>query len=174
MSYVVDWRSNVSSKTQRRDPVKDRGMQLWPGLGNRGAPAACVSKDARDWTLSELVYVHVLRVRRRVGRIGVLYHLLLVPTIVGPGVRLCWIALPPDSEACAVYQYQIMHSEILKILDSTRLRRQRLGVQLGLGLENRGEPTACVHNDTRNWTHFVLVYVHVLRVRRRVGCIGGL
>ena len=48
------------------------------------------------------------------------------------------------------------------------------GVQLGLGLENRGEPTACVHNDTRNWTHFVLVYVHVLRVRRRVGCIGVL
>ena len=48
------------------------------------------------------------------------------------------------------------------------------GVQLGLGLENRGEPMACVPNDTRNWTHFVLVYVHVLRVRGRVGCIGVL
>ena len=48
------------------------------------------------------------------------------------------------------------------------------GVQLGLGLGNRGEPTACVHNDTRNWTHFVLVYAHVLRVRRRVGRIGVL
>ena len=45
------------------------------------------------------------------------------------------------------------------------------GVQLGLGLENRGEPTACFPNDARDWTHFVLVYVHVLRVRRRVGCI---
>ena len=26
----------------------------------------------------------------------------------------------------------------------------------------------------RNWTHFVLVYVHVLRVRRWVGCIDVL
>ena len=70
MSYVVDWRSNVSSKTQRRDP--DRGVQLGLGLGNRGALIACAFNDARDWTHSVLVYVHVLRVRRRVGCIGVL------------------------------------------------------------------------------------------------------
>ena len=31
-----------------------------------------VAADARDWTRFVLVYVHVLRVRRRVGRIGVL------------------------------------------------------------------------------------------------------
>ena len=89
MSYVADWRSNVSSKTQRhdgRDPVEDRGVQLWPGLGNRGALMACVFNDARDWTHSVLVHVHVLRVRRLVGCIGVLLHLLLVPTILlGPG-----------------------------------------------------------------------------------------
>ena len=50
------------------------------GLGNRGAPTACVPNDARDWTHVVLVYVHVLRVRWRVGCIGVIYHLLLVPT----------------------------------------------------------------------------------------------
>ena len=72
MSYVVDWRSSVSSRTQRHDPVEVRGVQLWLDLGNRGAPTACVSKDARDWTHFVFVYVHVLRARRRVGRIGVL------------------------------------------------------------------------------------------------------
>ena len=35
-------------------------------------------------------------------------------------------------------------------------------------------PTACAFNDDRDWTHFVLVYVHVLRVRRRMGRIGVL
>ena len=58
------------------------------------------------------------------------------------------------------------HSEILKkILNNAASCK---------GLENRGEPTACVPNDARNWTHFVLVYVHVLRVRGRVGCVGVL
>ena len=60
------------SRTQWHDLVEDRGVQLWLGLGNRGAPTACVSNDARDWTHFVLVYVHVLRVRKRVGRIGVL------------------------------------------------------------------------------------------------------
>ena len=101
MSYVVDWRSSVSSRTQWHDLVEDRGVQLWLGLGNRGAltamsrhasllntkiqiqiqhifvtqvkPATSFNdNDARDWTHFVLVYVHVLRVRRRVGRIGVL------------------------------------------------------------------------------------------------------
>ena len=61
------------SRTQWHDLVEDRGVQLGLGLGNRGALTACVSNnDARDWTHFVLVYVHVLRVRRRVGRICVL------------------------------------------------------------------------------------------------------
>ena len=72
MLFVVDWRSSVSSRTQWHDVVEERGVQLWLSLGNRGAPTACVFNDARDWTHFVLVYVHELRVRRRVGRIGVL------------------------------------------------------------------------------------------------------
>ena len=72
MSYVADWRSNVCSKTQQRDLGEDRGVQLWPDLGNRGAQMACVVDDARDWTHSVLVHVLVLHVRMRVGRIGIL------------------------------------------------------------------------------------------------------
>ena len=75
MSFVVDWRSSVSSRTQWHDLIEDRGVQLGLGLGNRGEPTAvtaCVPNDARDWTHFVLVYVHVLRVRRRVGCIGVL------------------------------------------------------------------------------------------------------
>ena len=48
MSHVADWRSNVSSKTQRRNLGEDRGVQLWLGLGNREAHMACVVHDARD------------------------------------------------------------------------------------------------------------------------------
>ena len=66
------YKFNVSSKTQRRKLGEDRGVQLWLGLGNRGVQMACVVNDARDRILSVLVYVHVFRVRRRVGRIGVL------------------------------------------------------------------------------------------------------
>ena len=62
-NVVADWRSNVSSKTQRRNLDEDRGAQLWPDLGNRGAQKACVVDGARDWTHSVLVYVHVPRVR---------------------------------------------------------------------------------------------------------------
>ena len=74
MSYVADWRSNVSSKTQRHNVGEDRGVQLWPevGPGKRGAQMTRVVNDARDWTHSVFVYVHLLRVRRQVGRIGVL------------------------------------------------------------------------------------------------------
>ena len=72
MSFVVDWRSSVSSKTQWHDLIEDRGVQLGLGLENRGEPTACVHNDARNWTHFVLVYVHVLRVRRRVGCIGVL------------------------------------------------------------------------------------------------------
>ena len=69
MSYVKDWwHSKVSLKTLWRNPGEDRGVQLWLGLGNRGA----LTNDVRDWTHSALVYIHVLRVSRRVGRIGVL------------------------------------------------------------------------------------------------------
>ena len=71
MLFVVDWRSSGSSRTQWHDPIEDRGVQLGLGLGNRGVPTPCVSNDAQDWTHFVLVYVHVLRVRRRVGRIGV-------------------------------------------------------------------------------------------------------
>ena len=56
MVYV---RSSVSSMTQRHDPVEDLGVQLWLGLGNRGAPPACVFDDARDWTHFMFVYAHV-------------------------------------------------------------------------------------------------------------------
>ena len=72
MSFVVDWRSCVSSRTQRHDLVEDRGVQLGLGLGSRGEPTACVSNEAPDGTHFVSVYVHVLCVRRRVGRIGVL------------------------------------------------------------------------------------------------------
>ena len=51
---------------------EDKFQQLWLDLGNRGAHMARVGDDARDWNHSVLVYVHVLRVRRRVGRISVL------------------------------------------------------------------------------------------------------
>ena len=58
MSFGVDWRSSISSRSQRHDLVEDRGVLL--GLG-RWASTACVSNDARDWTHFVLVYVHVLR-----------------------------------------------------------------------------------------------------------------
>ena len=54
-AFVVDWRSSVSSRTQWHDLVEDRGVQLGLGLENRGAPTACVSNDARDWTHFVLV-----------------------------------------------------------------------------------------------------------------------
>ena len=68
MSYVADRRSSVSSKTQRHNLGEDRGVQLWPDLGNRGAHMTYVVNDARDyWTRSVLVYDHVFRVRTRRG-----------------------------------------------------------------------------------------------------------
>ena len=111
MSFVVDWRSSVSWRTQCHHLIEIEACSWDSASETEGRATACVSIDARDWTHFVLVYVHVLRVRRRVGRIVVIYHMLLVPTIVGPGVRLCRIALPP--EACAVYQmhYEIMNSE---------------------------------------------------------------
>ena len=72
VSYVADWRSSVISKTQRHKLGEDQGVQLWPDLGNRGAQMTCVINDARDWTHSVLVNVHMLRVRRRMWCIGVL------------------------------------------------------------------------------------------------------
>ena len=38
----------------------------------------------------------------------------------------------------------------------------------------RGADGMRLYNDAREWTHFVLFHVHVLRVRRRVGHIGVL
>ena len=86
MSYVVDWRSNVSSKTQRRDPVEDRGVKLWPGIGNRGALMACVFNDTRDCTHSVFCFVHVLRVRLQAG--GARWRASVFATCLCP--QFCW------------------------------------------------------------------------------------